>query len=134
MESRPFSDDEAAQLGAIYALEGVARSSPRDHWPIMEQLVQYLRNNAGAWDAASDDDPLESRAVPAGVDAVTRAIGRRRSRWDRKRRLDLTALDLRNVDLSDADLRFANLTGSNLGGIPDACALGESASRECHRH
>jgi uncharacterized protein YjbI with pentapeptide repeats len=33
------------RLGAIYALERIARDSDRDHWPIMEVLCAYLRNS-----------------------------------------------------------------------------------------
>ena len=31
------------RLGAIYALERIARESKRDHWPIMETLTAYVR-------------------------------------------------------------------------------------------
>ena len=36
------------RLGAIYALERIAFDSPRDHWPIMEVLTAYVRQNAPA--------------------------------------------------------------------------------------
>jgi hypothetical protein len=38
------------RLGAIYALERIAKDSERDHWPIMEVLCAYIRNpqNSGA--------------------------------------------------------------------------------------
>jgi Pentapeptide repeats (8 copies) len=32
------------RLGAIYALERIAKDSERDHWPIMEVLCAYIRN------------------------------------------------------------------------------------------
>ena len=35
------------RLGAIYALERIAQDSERDHWPIMETLCAYVRENAG---------------------------------------------------------------------------------------
>jgi hypothetical protein len=31
------------RIGAIYALERIARESKRDHWPIMETLTAYVR-------------------------------------------------------------------------------------------
>ena len=34
------------RLGAIYALERIARESKRDHWPIMETLTAYVRSRA----------------------------------------------------------------------------------------
>ncbi len=46
------------RLGGIYALERIARDSPRDHWTIMEVLTAYVRENA-RWIAASpDSDPM----------------------------------------------------------------------------
>src|SRR4051794_38038694 len=45
------------RLGAIYALERIARDSERDQWPIMEVLCAYVRNpeNTGK----PDDRPKE---------------------------------------------------------------------------
>ena len=34
------------RLGGIYALERIARDSPGDHWPIMEVLTAFVRENA----------------------------------------------------------------------------------------
>jgi hypothetical protein len=34
------------RLGGIYALERIARDSPKDHWTIMEVLTAYVRRNA----------------------------------------------------------------------------------------
>lgn len=34
------------RLGGIYALERIARDSPRDHWTIVEVLTAYVRQNA----------------------------------------------------------------------------------------
>ena len=34
------------RLGGIYALERIAKDSKRDHWPIMEVLCTYVRENA----------------------------------------------------------------------------------------
>src|SRR5262249_7609545 len=36
----------AVRLGGIYALERIANESERDHWPIMEMLATYVRENA----------------------------------------------------------------------------------------
>jgi uncharacterized protein YjbI with pentapeptide repeats len=43
------------RLGAIYALERIAQDSERDHWPIMETLCAYVRNNAGLTAELPDD-------------------------------------------------------------------------------
>src|SRR5437016_5215049 len=34
------------RLGGIYALERIARDSEKDHWPIMEILTAYIRQNS----------------------------------------------------------------------------------------
>jgi uncharacterized protein YjbI with pentapeptide repeats len=34
------------RMGGIYALERIARDSEKDHWPIMEVLTAYVRENA----------------------------------------------------------------------------------------
>jgi hypothetical protein len=40
------SDKLEVRLGGIYALERIARTSEKDHWPIMEVLTAYVRENA----------------------------------------------------------------------------------------
>lgn len=40
------SDKLEVRLGGIYALERIAWDSEKDHWPIMEVLTAYLRENA----------------------------------------------------------------------------------------
>jgi hypothetical protein len=42
------------RLGAIYALERIARESKRDHWPIMETLTAYVRTKSPAQVRAQD--------------------------------------------------------------------------------
>jgi hypothetical protein len=36
------------RLGAIYALERIAQDSERDHWPIMEVLMAYMRGESSS--------------------------------------------------------------------------------------
>jgi hypothetical protein len=40
------NDKLEVRLGAIYALERIAYDSSRDHWPIMETLTAYIRENS----------------------------------------------------------------------------------------
>src|SRR4051794_8791217 len=42
------SDKLEARLGAIYALERIARENKHDHWPIMETLTAYVRTRSKA--------------------------------------------------------------------------------------
>ena len=100
------------RLGAIYSLERIAQDSERDHWPIMETLTAYVRNNSGR-EIGSDDET----EVPLRIDiqAALRVIGRRSSdrvrfERDQGQRLDLSACNSGNADLSGLDLSNAILS------------------------
>jgi hypothetical protein len=115
VENLDPSKSNAVQLAAITALDRIARDSRRDHWPIVELLVEHLRG------AAPPHDPDNPAQGPATVKPIVKHIAgvlaRRRTGWDeRDRSLSLQGLDLRSVDLKGADLRRANLSGSNLSG------------------
>ena len=43
------SDNTAISLGGIYALERIAKDSEKDHWPVMEVLTAYVRENSLRW-------------------------------------------------------------------------------------
>jgi hypothetical protein len=103
------------QLGAIYALERIARDSRRDHWPVMEILTGYLREKADPW--PRQVSPGSTYVLKKEVQAVLTVMGRRRVGWDGTDNiLRLEGLDLRNARLEKADLRRANLSESNLSG------------------
>jgi hypothetical protein len=58
----------AVRLGGIYALERIARESKEDHWPIMEMLTAYVRENApwlekDALSSECDQPPQEALPV-----------------------------------------------------------------------
>jgi uncharacterized protein YjbI with pentapeptide repeats len=104
------------RLGAVYALEQIARDSPELYGPIMEVLTAYLREHAPAASGdTSRDDP-----VPADHQAIAAVIARRR--WEQDPgdlRLDLHGADLprvrwESVRLHGADLRGARLEGAAL--------------------
>jgi uncharacterized protein YjbI with pentapeptide repeats len=75
------------RLGGIYGLERVASASARDHWPIMEVLCRYVRQNSPR--KMSSEPPANEpearliewvRALPRpaiDVQAAMSAIGRR---------------------------------------------------------
>jgi len=104
------------RLGGIYALERIARDSERDHWPIMEVLTAYIRENA-PWTA---DEPAARTpaATPADIQAILTVLGRRTRSYRREgnRRLDLSRADLPGANLVGAHLEGANLTGTHLEG------------------
>jgi hypothetical protein len=79
---RNFSFD--IRIAGIYGLERVARDSSRDHWPIMEILCRYVRQNHCAKkveqivDSANLIAQLKSLPEPPfDLEAAMMAIGRR---------------------------------------------------------
>jgi hypothetical protein len=81
------------RLGAIYALERIARESERDYWPIMETLTAYVRTRAGI---AKNDDGIENvdqkpteenevdvPELAVDIQAVLTVLGRREVQHER---------------------------------------------------
>ena len=110
------------RLGGIYALERIAVESERDHWPIVEVLCTYVRENAPR-------KPHPRGLLPGSPDyphpepdaqAVLTALGRRdRTHEPSDDRLNLahtnlTQMRLRMADLSRAILVDADFTGALL--------------------
>jgi len=44
--AQPGNTKLEVRLGGSYALERIAKDSPRDDWPIMEDLTTYVRERA----------------------------------------------------------------------------------------
>jgi Pentapeptide repeats (8 copies) len=115
------------RLGGIFALERIANDSEKDHWPIMEILTAYVRQNAPRRPSPKQGEP----APPAlDIQSILTVIGRRTltdSEHQRHQRLDLTWTQLSKAelinaklayaDLRDADLRSADLRGADLKGV-----------------
>jgi uncharacterized protein YjbI with pentapeptide repeats len=128
------SDKLEVRLGGIYALERIARDSEKDHWPIMEVLTAYVRENA-AWPPETLEEAKKKRPwakarfrIPSlskemntadqknvkpdpDIQAILTIIGRRARTF---RKGENQRLDLRNTDLRGADLQGAHLEGANL--------------------
>jgi uncharacterized protein YjbI with pentapeptide repeats len=112
------------RLGAIYALEQIARTSSRDHWPIMELLTASVRENAPWPDPSSRAKATDPRR--ADIQAMLRVVGRRElareaeraARGDRPwwnlRCTNLAGLDLQDVHLGWCDISSASLEGADL--------------------
>jgi uncharacterized protein YjbI with pentapeptide repeats len=133
------------RLGGIYALEQVGKDSPDDHhWPIMEILTAYVRENA-SWKeeeqpsqediVPSETQPTQSNQSPpklaTDIQAILTVVGRRTRTYGKGevQPLHLGNTDLRGVllpgahleggflakaHLEGADLRVAQLEGVNL--------------------
>jgi len=122
------SENLQIRLGGIYALERIARESPKDHWPIMEVLTAFVRVNA-PWreevpkapedeEETAQETPLPPMEKPTvDIQAVLTVLGRTAIPYAKEgetRSLDLQATHLASADLRGANLQGANLTAANL--------------------
>ncbi|MBI3301769.1 MAG: pentapeptide repeat-containing protein [Deltaproteobacteria bacterium] len=104
------------RLGGIYALERIARDSEKDHWPIMEVLTAYVRENA-PWKEAQPPQPSKPPQTPSpeskpdtDIQAILTVLGRRTRTYKRG---EDQSLDLRETDLRGAKLESAHLEGAD---------------------
>jgi uncharacterized protein YjbI with pentapeptide repeats len=120
------SDKLEVRLGAIYALERIARDSKRDHGPIMETLTAYVRERA-SWPLRTPVSSAEARQLlddgartikpTADIEATLTVIARRRREHDIEgQRLDLRGTDLRGAYLVGASLEKLFLMDAHLEG------------------
>jgi len=135
------SDKLEVRLGGIYALERIAWDSEKDHWPIMEVLTAYLRENA-PWPPENPASSKKNRPwanakmqgrpqprkggtkeraeIPVKLDtdvqAVLSVIGRRNPTFAKREKqpLDLAETDLRGADPWKAKLEKAILWKAHL--------------------
>jgi len=110
------SQNLAVRLGGIYALERIAKDSPKDHWTIMEVLTAYIREHT-PWKESpfsGEDEIIQSPAVD--TQAILRVIGRRLLKFQdgEENRLDLRETDLRRAILDGTHLEGALLTYAHL--------------------
>ncbi len=121
------------RLGAIYALEKLAREGLDMHWPIMETLCAYVRENAGPARHWSEDEEVafeewvrRLKAPTVDVQAAITVIGSRskaQQDYERKRR-EGGGGDAWRLDFQGAHLARANLSGMSLAAARfDRCAL-----------
>lgn len=97
------------RLGGIYALERIATEAERYHWPIMELLTTYVRENT-PWKGAAVVEP------EADIQAILTVIGRRKHRYGNGEveRLNFQKVDIRGAILEKAHLEGADLRGAHL--------------------
>jgi uncharacterized protein YjbI with pentapeptide repeats len=116
------SDALTVRLGGVYALERIARDSPRDYGPVMEVLTAFARQESPLPANAAATPVVAAPAVPEEVRAVLKVIGRRTEEQIAAELaagsgcLDLTDLNAVGVDLSGADLRNTCWNRSDLRG------------------
>jgi uncharacterized protein YjbI with pentapeptide repeats len=105
------------RVGGIYALEQIARDSPRDREAIKQLLGALIRERA----PRADEAP---QTLPADVQAALTVLGRREPAASNyiERPVDLRGVQLRGADLDNArldgiDLRGADLSWANMTGV-----------------
>jgi hypothetical protein len=97
------------RLGGIYALGRIARDSERDHWPVMEVLTAYIRENAQRKRLPADD------SLSTDIQAILTIIGRRERSYEKSdQNLDLYGANLHGANSKDAHLEGANLSSAHL--------------------
>jgi Pentapeptide repeats (8 copies) len=110
------ADDKLdVRIGAVYALEQVARDSDELHWPIMEVLTAYLREHARRGADGEESADTTKPLLAADHQAIATVIGHRRREQDPAGKgLQLYGTMLRTVIWNGAHLEQANLSGANL--------------------
>jgi len=100
------------RIGAIYALERIARLNLGEHVQIMEILTAYIRENAKV-DSLEIEDDIDGPFVPRSDIQVALDVIKRRNceqidiEKHQKYRLDLRRVDFRGVNLQHGSFRGA---------------------------
>ncbi len=107
------------RIGAIYALERIAKDSERDHIQIIEVLCAYIRTNS-----PNNSENEKRIRVREDIQEALTIIGRRETWSQDKSRLQIERAQglflnffncyLKGVELYDADLSHANFNRTNL--------------------
>src|SRR5262249_36252069 len=119
----------AVRLGGIYALERIAKDSEKDHWPIMEVLTSYVRENSPLKEGKQllrkiPSEPKGPKPA-ADIQAILTVISRRTQTQERElataydwgpHRLDLGKTDLSGAILVGAHLKEVVIMETNLTG------------------
>jgi uncharacterized protein YjbI with pentapeptide repeats len=128
------SEKLEVRLGGIYALERIAKDSPKDHWTIMEVLTSFVQEKSSLQpcqniqprkitlvesfleeqpDSSSEKQDIQE--ITTEVQAALTVIGRRDSSKEQEwQRIELPITNLRKANLRRADLRGANLREADL--------------------
>lgn len=108
------SESITVRMGALYALERIARTTPELHWQIIQIMTGYIR-------ATSPRSKITRGSFvevpPASIDIqITLEIinNRDRDRDPPDESLNLSYCNLAGVNLNGADLSGINFTGTNL--------------------
>ncbi|MZR31975.1 pentapeptide repeat-containing protein [Sneathiella litorea] len=103
------------RIGAIYALERIAKDSLRDHLQIMEILCAYIRENSPLDNFEPSESLSDIKKPRVDIQAAITVIGRREKKQlkleeSKKFRLDLRGSNLSHIDFSKGDFSAANIS------------------------
>ncbi|MCA8834408.1 MAG: pentapeptide repeat-containing protein [Proteobacteria bacterium] len=119
------------RIGALYALERIAKDSERDHVQIVEIFCAYIRTNS-----SNDDKKIIKNPLRDDIQEALTIIGRRETWSKGKSRLEIERiqgmrLNFFNCYLKEAELYFANLSHANFykANLQDAWLNGVDLSR-----
>ncbi len=101
------------RLGALYALERIAKDSIRDHIQIMEILFAYVRSNSPEKTSTNKNKHTDAQEdIKAAITIIAR-----RGEWpEGKKRLEQELQKTCAIRLYGCDLRGALLYGGNMRG------------------
>lgn len=121
------SDKLEVRLGAIYALERIAKDSEKDYWTIMEVLTGFVRERSRLRFEKNSKSGTEKSV--ADIEAVLTVLNRRTLSYERgeKYRLDLSRSDFswmrwgyrisfKEMNLKGANFQEAGLIGAEFTG------------------
>ncbi|MDX2241945.1 MAG: pentapeptide repeat-containing protein [Leptolyngbyaceae cyanobacterium bins.302] len=131
-------EDISVRIGGIYALERLAKDSPKDHWTAMEVLTAFVRERSPKRQQPSpgiskrllpNGKELGLSEIPTDGQSALLVIGRRDvSKETEAQRLVLSQAYLVGAILSNANFQRAELWGANLEGAQ----LGEINLQEAY--
>jgi uncharacterized protein YjbI with pentapeptide repeats len=98
-------------LGGIYALEQLARTSPRDQPAIVEVLSAFVREHAPRADGSNCN---RTQQLPTDIQAALTVLGRRDTAQDGPAEVNLRDACLAQANLANAQLAKAHLYGVDL--------------------
>lgn len=112
--------NQAVRMGGIYALERLAKDSPKDRSSILEVMCAFVRHSS--WEsvvryenARRQEEAPDRPRVTIEVEATVQVLGRL-NRLGHAGLLNLSGAQLREARLSATDLSYANLTEADLTG------------------
>jgi len=93
------------RIGGIYALERVARDSPRDHPTVMEVLAAFIREHSHEpWPLDESGAQKPERSTRPNVQAAVTVVARRDPGHDWQR-IDLIGADFTGSTFASSDAK-----------------------------